>query len=322
MSELLARLGTFSLGQPWWLLLAPLTWPLWRRPSESAPRPAVVFSSLSLFRGLGRPAPSAARRTGRWLRLLAACCLIVALARPRLEKSSEEENAEGINIMLVLDASRSMESKDFDYDGRKVSRRDALLRVIDRFIKERPRDRIGVVGFAEKPFLVSPLTLDHSWMMESLRDVKLSLGTAIGSGIEAGINLLRKAGDGNRIIIVVTDGLNTSGLDPVESARLARRNGIRLYTIGVVSYADMKVAGIDGITLNRMARMTGGQFFQAADGASLEEIYRQIDTIERQQFRQSRLRAFRDLYAYLVAGALGLLVLDRSLRVGARGRIP
>jgi Ca-activated chloride channel family protein len=322
MSDLFSSLRGFEFGEPWWLLLLLGLVPLWRWRRRLGPAAAVTYSSLQLVREVSRQIAS---RPGRWqvmLRTSALVLIVVALARPRVERASEEDKAKGIDIMLILDASRSMDSKDFDCQGRKVSRRDALEQVMGEFIKERPRDRIGVIGFAEKSFLISPLTLDHSWMMEALHDVQTSLGTAIGSAVEAGVDLLRKSEGTDKVAIVVTDGLNTSGVDPMESARTARRYGVRLYTIGVVSYAEMQTGGLDAVTLNLMARLTGGQFFQAANGTALLSIYRQIDEIERREFRQPRLRAYRELFPWLVAGALGLLAAELVLAHGRRMRLP
>lgn len=322
MNDLLHGFETFSLGQPGWLLLLLLLWPLWRWLREPAPAVTIKFSAVRLLEGFSRPAPARPARAWRGWRIVALVLVICALARPRVERGADEDKTEGIDILLVLDASRSMDSKDFDDGGRKVSRRDALQKVIGEFIKERPRDRIGVIGFAEKPFLISPLTVDHSWMMEALSEVKTSLGTAIGSGIDAGVDLLRRSEGANRVVIVVTDGLNTSGTDPLESARAARRFGIRLYTIGVVSYAEMQTGGLDKVMLSQMARLTGGQFFQAADGSALSAIYRQIDQLERHEFKQAKLRVYRELFPWFTGAALGVIALQAAWRTGRRLRLP
>ncbi|MEJ1971983.1 MAG: VWA domain-containing protein [Lacunisphaera sp.] len=322
MTTLWDKLVTFEFAQPAWLLLLGLLPLVWRRLAAPAPLPALTYPSLGLLAGLVRPAPARRTRPARWLRLLAVALLIFALARPRIERGMDEEKAEGVDIMLVLDASRSMDSKDFDFDGRKVSRRVALEHVIGQFIGERTRDRIGVVAFAEKPFLVSPLTLDHSWMMQALHEMNTSLGTAIGSGVEAAVDLLRQFSGETRVIIVVTDGLNTSGSDPLESARLARRSGVRVYTIGVVSYAEMKTSNLDGLMLSQMARLTGGQFFQAADTVGLEAIYQQIDQLERREFKQARLRAYRELFPGTVLLAMGLVMTELLCGAGRRLRLP
>ncbi|WP_438480489.1 vWA domain-containing protein [Oleiharenicola lentus] len=321
MSDLFSRVGTFEFAEPWWLGLLPLLW-LLKRPVQEHPRTALEYSSVALLKNCGAAVPVAPRRSLWWLRVLATALIVFALARPRIEKGADEQKTEGIDVMLVLDASRSMDSKDFDFEGKKVSRRDALFTVLEQFIAKRTQDRIGVIGFAEKPFLVSPLTIDHSWMIGAMAEMKTSLGTAIGSGVEAAVDLLRRSESTNNVIIVVTDGLNTSGTDPLESARLARRFGMRLYTIGVVSYQEMKSGGLDAVTLHQMARLTGGQFFQAADGAALEAIYQQIDQIERQAFRQPKLQLFSELFAWFALPAFGLVLVDTVLRGGRRTRLP
>jgi Ca-activated chloride channel family protein len=322
LNAFLTAAASFGFGAPAWLLLLAGLPLLWRRRARPAPVPAVTFSSARLLAGLASPAPARPARAAAWLRVLAVALVLLALARPRLERAADEDKSHGIDIMLVLDASRSMDTKDFDAGDHKASRREALEQVIASFLKERTRDRLGIVGFAEKPFLISPLTLDHSWMLEALHGVQTSLGTAIGSGVEAAVDLLRQADAGNRVAIVVTDGLNTSGVDPLESARTARRFGVRLYTVGVVSYTEMKSGGIDDLMLSRMARLTGGQFFQAADQAGLEAIYRQIDQLERQEFRQTRLRAYRELFPWCVVLALALVAAEAARAFGRKEALP
>ena len=191
-----------------------------------------------------------------------------------------------------------------------------------KFVKARAHDRIGVIGFAEKPFLISPLTLDHSWMMAAWQEVKTSLGTAIGSGVEVAVDLLVHGGRGTRVAIIVTDGLNTTGDDPVQAAQTARRFGVRLYTIGVVAYGEMQTEKLDGLALYQMARLTGGQFFQAANGSALEAIYAQIDQLERSDFRQPRLQTYRELFPWCVAAALALFTVEAALNHSRAMRLP
>lgn len=322
MTDLFSTLQTFEFGQPWWLLLLPLVWLLGRRFSLPGQLPAITYSSLQLLREVQSQTRARRSRLFHLLSALALAAIIFAMAQPRVEKGAAEESSEGIDIILVLDASRSMDSKDFDIDGEKVSRRTALETVIDDFIKSRPNDRIGIIGFAEKPFLISPLTLDHSLMMDALREIQTSLGTAIGSGIEAAVDLLRISDSPNKAIITVTDGLNTSGVDLMDAARTVKRFGVRLYTIGVVSYDEIKTSGLDNVTLSKMARMTGGQFFQAADTNSLRTIYQQIDELERGEFKQSKLRSYRELFPWFVALAFGLLLFELLARQGRRMRLP
>lgn len=315
-------LQTFEFASSQWLWLLPLTVLLWWRRSRRGPRAAVLYSSLDMLKQASREVRA---RRGPWplvLRSLVLALVILALAQPRIANDRDEDKTEGIDIILVLDASKSMDSKDFDFKGQKVSRLEALNKVVGGFIRNRPRDRIGIIGFAEKPFLVSPLTLDHTWMREAMSEIQTSLGTAIGSGVQAAVDLLRDTEGANRTVIVVTDGLNTSGLDPMQSSKLAQRFGVRLYTIGVVSYDDMRTTGVDGITLSRMARATGGQFFQAANGSTLEAIYTEIDRLERKEFKQARLRAYKQLYLWFVVPAFVLLLLEWLLFRARGWRLP
>lgn len=317
MNEVLSPILAVTFGEPWWLVLLAVIVPFCRSPKGRADAPALVFPSMQVL--VGTKSPSIARVRGRWqwLRALAVSALVLAIARPQLERAAGDADAKGINIMLVLDASRSMDSRDFMLAGREASRREALEKVIVDFVAERKQDRIGIVAFAERPYLVSPLTLDHSWMLEALREMRTALGTAIGGAVESAVDLLRQMEEGNRLIILVTDGLNTSGPDPLESAQLARRAGIRLYTIGVVAYAEMAGGGVDALMLSRMARLTGGQFFQAADADALHSIYAQIDEIERTQFKQARPRSYHELFPWFALLAI-VAIGSEAFRSGGR----
>ena len=160
----------FEFAWPWALLaLLLVPWLAWQL-GKAGPLPSIQFPSLQPLRGLGT---TPRRRAGRWrwvLPLLALALLIVALARPRLPRGDLPDPTKGIDIMLTLDFSRSMAEQDFHLDGKRISRRAALLHVVEDFVTKRPHDRIGIVCFASSPFLVSPLTLDHEWAMNSLRE--------------------------------------------------------------------------------------------------------------------------------------------------------
>ena len=226
----------FAFAHPWLLLLL-LAIPLLAllRGGRGA-APAVVFSSLRPLHALGKPRRS---RIGGWLTtllLLALAPLIVALARPQMGKTITKVQASGIDIMLALDVSGSMVAEDFTIGGERASRIDVVKQVTQKFIEARPNDRIGIVCFAGRPYLVSPLTLDHDWLLENLERVKLGLvedGTAIGSAVASASNRLKDRDAKSRIVLLLTDGVSNAGkVSPVTAAEAAKALGIKVYTVG------------------------------------------------------------------------------------------
>jgi Ca-activated chloride channel homolog len=299
--------ATFHFAHPWLLAAWPLLWLVARRRGPVQRMPAIAVSSVALLRPIGRPVVARVGRPTAWVRLAQLTLCLVALARPRIDHVARPERSEGIDIMLLVDASRSMDTRDFDAGTERISRLDALRRVLAGFVAARPNDRLGIIAFAEKPYLVSPLTLDHAWLMESLGELETALGTAIGSSIEAGVDLLRASTGRSRILVLVTDGLNTSGADPLATARVAADEGVRIYTIETVSYDGMHTTDMESHPLAVIARTTGGQFFQAPDAASLGTVYRTIDELEKKQLEQQRLREFYELFQWPLGLALALL---------------
>jgi Ca-activated chloride channel homolog len=170
------------------------------------------------------------------LRLLVLALLILGLARPQFGRGTTEVDASGIDIVLAVDVSGSMEALDFELAGRPVSRIEVVKQVVSRFIEDRPNDRIGLVAFAGRPYLVSPLTLDHDWLQQRLDQVRIGMvedGTAIGSAIASSVNRLREQEAKSRIVILLTDGMNNAGkVPPALAAEAAESLGIKVYTIG------------------------------------------------------------------------------------------
>src|SRR5258705_1470461 len=197
------------------LLLLLLAIPLlaWLR-GRSGPAAALTYSSTASLRAIGRQSAARAGKILRALLLLTLAFFVVALARPQLGKSLTQIEASGIDIMLVLDVSGSMLTKDFKIGGQEATRVDAIREVTRKFIEARPNDRIGILCFAGRPYLVSPLTLDHDWLLQNLDRVKIGLvedGTAIGSAIASGANRLKDKEAKSKIIVLLTDGDNNAG---------------------------------------------------------------------------------------------------------------
>lgn len=308
MSDFTEMLRGFEFQWPWMLpalLLVPLAaWWLGRR----GPIPAVPFPSLKLLRVPGvRPR----RRPGllRWaIILFPIALLIVALARPRVPKGNIPDPSKGIDIILALDYSGSMTEKDFHLKGKQVTRAEALADVVEKFIAKRPNDRLGIIGFAKGPYLVSPLTLDHEWVINALHQIVQSRGTAIGEAIVASVHFLRKASaDRSKIIIIVSDGKNTAGRKPLECAPFAKKEGVRIYTI-IIGPERLAGRELNEHEMLKVSKMTGGQLFQAGDTHALQSVYDMIDLLEKKRFVQKRYQTYQELHPWFIGAALALFV--------------
>src|SRR6185369_536090 len=230
---------TFAFAYPWLLLLLlalPVIAFLQGRRGAAA---AVVFSSVAPLRELGK---SRRARIGRWLitiLLIALALLIVGLARPQQGRTISHVEASGIDILLALDVSGSMRAEDFTIGRDRASRIEVVKQVTQKFIEGRPNDRIGIIAFAGRPYLVSPLTLDHDWLLQNLERIRIGLvedGTAIGSAIASGANRIKERDSKSKIMVLLTDGDNNAGkITPVTAAEAARTLGIKIYTVGAGS---------------------------------------------------------------------------------------
>lgn len=318
---------TFSLAYPWalgLLLLIPL---LALLRSRSGNEPSVTFSSLHILRRLG---PVAKGRAGgfRLVSLfLSLAFLILALTRPQWINRTEQISESGVELILAIDVSRSMQVEDFRIEGRRANRLQAAKKVTRDFIKGRTNDRIGILAFAGRPYLASPLTLSKSWLEgdQGLGRVRIGLvedGTAIGSAIAAAAKRLDKRPSKSKVIVLLTDGVNNSGkLAPVEAAKLAKTLGIRVYTIAVGTYGNYVVQTpvgpqrlqqeFDEKTLQEIASIADGEYFRAQDTSGLERIFEAIDEMEKTEvLRTTRVEA-DELFHWFALGGLffGLLTL-------------
>jgi Ca-activated chloride channel family protein len=304
-----------------WLLAAlPLLWLLKGRGGISA---ALLFPNATLASTLPRGIRPG--RAGRpfLLRLLALALLILAMARPQLGRTSTEIQASGIDIMLAVDVSGSMEAMDFTLEGQAVNRLEVVKRVVDRFIEARPNDRIGIVAFGGRPYLVSPLTLDHDWLRSRLDSLQIGMvedGTAIGSAIGTATNRLRDQPSTSRLLILLTDGINNAGtVPPVIAAQAAEALKIKIYTIGAGTRGEAPVPVLDAFgrrrlihalvdideqTLNRVAEMTGARYFRATDTESLEKVYDDINSMETTTRVMKRFESTRELFLVCIVAAL------------------
>ncbi len=327
--------------QPMWFwafALLPLI-VLWS--GRRGPVAAVEYSDVSLARDVARLTRSRIGGVVGLLPVLAAACMIIGLARPQRTDSHTEVTANGIDIVLGLDVSGSMEALDFLVNGERVNRIAVVKSVVAKFIDERPNDRIGLIAFAGSPYIVSPLTLDHDWLLQNLERVNVGLGddgTAIGSAIAAAVNHLRTTKAKSKVVILLTDGVNNSGkIAPLSAAEAARALGVKVYTIGVgvrgkaplpvrdergkVHMMLMDV-DVDEKTLQAVAKETGGLFYRATDTDSLRKIYDQINRYETSAQSVQKFEHVQDLYRWALLPALGLLGLGVTLQNTRFRRLP
>lgn len=285
----------------------------------------------------GAIAARAGRGMGRWaalvpplLRGLAVLSLIVALARPQTGVTTEEVEAEGIAIALVMDISSSMLALDMQ----PLDRLEVAKRTVLEFVRNREYDRIALIVFAGEALTQVPVTIDYQILERAIQDLRVDLledGTAIGTALATAANRLRRTPGGSRVVILLTDGENNRGeVDPVTAARAAAAYGIRTYTVGVGSegvapvpigpgplgteYANMRVH-LDEDLLRQIAAITGGQYFRATNARALEEIYRQIDELEKTPVYIRRYLEFSEHFRPFILLAVVFVIAEWAFRV-------
>ena len=311
----------------WLLLLVPLAiiWYVLRHKKQEA---SVTFSDLKGMVKLPRTWKAWFRHLLFGLKIAALALLIVALARPQSSSTNSTSNIEGIDIVMAMDVSGSMLARDL-----KPDRLTAAKEVASNFVKDRPGDRMGLVIFSGETFTQVPLTTDHGVMLNMLAEMKNGLiedGTAIGDGLATAISRLKDSEAISKVIILLTDGMNNAGsVDPYTAAEIAKLYGIRVYTIGVGTYGmapypaktpfgttvmqQIKVE-IDEKLLTTIANSTGGKYFRANNNKKLDEIYQEIDKLERSKIEVTEFRRLHEEFYPLVAWALALLLLEFLLR--------
>lgn len=271
------------------------------------------------------------------LRYLALVVLLVALARPRSGTVYQEVVSEGIDIMLALDVSSSMQAEDFKPHNRLYVSKEE----IKRFIERRTNDRIGLVVFAKYSFTQCPLTTDYSVLLNFVDEVNFGIvedGTAIGMAIANGVNRLRESKSESRILVLLTDGDNNAGeIDPITAANLAAAMDIKIYTIGagkqgnaMFPYQDpifgkryvYQPTKIDETSLKEIARRTGGKFFRARSGEELEQIYTEIDQMEKTEIEVAEHVQYKELFPYLLYLGGILLLLELLLSQTVLRKLP
>lgn len=266
-----------------------------------------------------------------WLRLIIITLLIVAFARPRvIDVSKVMESEKGVDIMLTVDISLSMLAKDLDPD-----RLSALKQVAVNFVQGRPMDRIGLIAYSGEALTLVPLTIDKSILTQQLNELKtqtLEGGTAIGVGLATAVNHLKNSKAKSKIIILMTDGVNNDGfVEPTVAADIAAEKGIKVYTIGIGTngwalfpssqdpytgkiYFEKQKVEIDEDLLKYIAEKTRGEYFRATDTKSLQDIYDNINRLEKSDINDLKYYNYTEKYRMFLVPALILLLLELLLR--------
>lgn len=323
----------FEFSHPWFLVMLPLIplLALWkgRRGAAMALRMPSTENAVEV----GAVPRSRAGGFLFFFGLLSLAMLVIALARPRLGEGSSEVEASGIDILLALDVSSSMEALDFEMNGMRANRLDVVKKAVAKFIGERPNDRIGMIAFAGRPYLVSPLTHDQEFLGQRLETLKMGRvedGTAIGSAIASSADHLKDSDAKSRIIVLLTDGVNNAGaVNPLTAAEAAKALGIKIYTIGAGTqglapypvrdrFGRMRIqqieVEIDEKMLGKVAETTGGQYFRATDAGSLDRIYDSINSLEKTTRKLKEYQEYRELYMWFLWPAIGILMIDVLLK--------
>ncbi len=325
-----------EFASPWWLLLL-LGLPILVRFMRVPGRPAsgaIQYPQVSVLRW--RPtARTVAVRALPWLTVVALALLIIAMARPRRLQETVTVSSEGIDIALALDISGSMQAEDFQPTNRFTVARQVLR----DFITGTQGDRLALVVFAAKAFTQSPLTLDYAMVRRLLDQVEIGMvdesGTAIGMAIATSAARLEKSKAKSRIIILLTDGMNNAGaIDPITAAKAAGAIGVKIYAVGVGSEegalipVDDPIFGrtyarnpdgsyqrtmMDEATLRKIAQVSGGKYYRAADPDTLRKIYEEIRRLEKSKFEMNEYRRYQEMAGRFLWAALLLLVLQTFL---------
>ncbi len=257
--------------------------------------------------------------------------LIVALARPQKGLEDSRVRTDAVDIILLLDLSGSMDTPDFQKLGIKMSRLDATKEVVERFLENRPNDRIGMVAFASLPYAIAPLTLDHGWLVQRMEGLHTGMldgnRTAIGDGIASAVNRLRDSEAKSKVIILLTDGANNFGtLSPENAASAAEALGIKIYTVG--AGGGMRTGffpqrhEVDEESLQKIAQTTGAKFYRAKDLETLKDVYDEIDKLEKTEIEIERFTRFEEKAFWPIIFGIGLLSLEQFLSLTRMGRLP
>lgn len=301
-----------SFTWPWMIVCLPLPWLLmhWLKQRHlSDSMPTILFPRLQQLQMAFANAPLAARERPKWqknLITIAWVLLIICLMRPELIRDYSYSKNVGYDLMLAVDLSRSMDSADFSEHGKSISRIVATKKVVANFVHKRAGDRVGLIVFADQAYLTIPLTLDTLTVSKLLNNLLVGMAgerTAIGDAIGIGVQNLRKRPLASRTLILLTDGEDTaSRIPPLEAAKIAKFENIKIYTIGVGNKLDETL-------LEKIATMTGGLYYKVTDVNSLQQVYEKINQLEKTEATQRVVLIKKPLYTFFLFMALTLFII-------------
>ncbi|HAO63845.1 MAG: VWA domain-containing protein [Sodaliphilus sp.] len=324
-------------GYLWlFLLFIPLiAWYVW---SQRKANPSMRMSSISAFKGLSTSWKVYVKHFSFVLKLAALSCLIIILCRPQTYDKWSMSDTEGTDIVMAIDISASMLSRDLQPD-----RLEAAKKVASDFVAKRESDNIGLVIFAGEGFTLLPMTTHQATLLNTIHEISINMldadGTAIGDGIATAINRIKDGKAKSKSIILLTDGTNNSGVvAPLTAAEIAQKEGIRIYTIGLgtrgtaetpyaqgfggeLLYKPMPVT-IDEESLKKVAQMTGGKYFRATDNDVLTSIFNEIDKLEKTKIDVKNFTNTQDNYMPWAWALLLLVLLNLTISYTVLRRIP
>ena len=316
----------FRFEDPW-LLLILLSLPI-QIMRETTIASVINYSSLASLRAVSQHHSKIKAMVPIILRFLAITLFIIAFARPQEGHKRTEILSQGVDIVLAIDTSGSMQALDFKKNETQVTRLSVVKDVVAEFVKNREMDRIGMVVFGANAFTQCPLTLDQNILLSFLDKLKIGMAgdaTAIGSAIGISARRLKDLKSKSKVIILLTDGRNNSGaISPLQAAEIAKSLGIKVYTIGVgkrgkapflvdSSFGKRLIyqnVDIDEEVLNKISKMTDAKYFRATDLKSLKDIYKQIDLLEKSEVKSIDHSEHKELFHYFLIPGLILLLTE------------
>ncbi len=329
----------FQFQDPWlFILLSLIPFIIYR---AYANRPATLhYSSLDALKTLRRKGTEWLAATPLILRCLVIALLVAALARPQEGRKSTEILSAGVDIILAIDTSGSMQTEDFEKNNQRVDRLAVVKDVVSEFIDSREFDRMGMVVFGNEAFTQCPLTLDHDILHAFVNKLQIGVAgdsTAIGTAIGISVKRLKDLESKSKVIILLTDGRNNAGnITPFQAAQIARTYGIKIYTVGVGTQGKVSFqvdtpfdkqtlfqrVEMDEASLKKIADQTGGRYFRATDSDSLKRIYAQIDSLEKSEVKWIDHSEYRELFPLFLIPALLLVLTEMVLSHTRLRKVP